>query len=77
VLNVYGAELFPTRSRATWITGVWVFNRIGAAIAPMLLLPLLRSTGPIAMFAVMAATLLLSIGLLVLAPRGRQRRSVA
>ncbi len=75
-LTMYGAELFPTVARARSIASAWAFNRIGAAIAPLLLLPLLRSSGAITMFAVIAATLLLSIVLLAFAPRGRQRLSV-
>ena len=76
-LTMYGAELFPTLARARSIASAWAFNRIGAAIAPLLLLPLLRSSGAITMFGVIALTLLLSIVLLGLAPRGRQRLSVS
>ncbi len=75
-LNVYGAELFPTRTRASSIASAWAFNRVGAAVAPLVLLPLLRHGGAMAMFAVIAATLIASIVLLAVSPRGRQRQPV-
>jgi len=75
-LTVYGAELFPTVARARSVAAAWALNRVGAAIAPFLLLPLLHASGAIAMFSVIALTLLGSVLLLVLAPRGRQRHSV-
>lgn len=76
-MNLYGSELFPTASRAASLAGAWSLNRLGAAAAPLLLLPLLRLRGPTAMFAVIGATLALSIVLLAICPQGRQRRSVA
>ncbi|WP_280152069.1 MFS transporter [Piscinibacter sp. XHJ-5] len=76
-LNVYGAELFPTRSRASSIAGAWALNRVGAVLAPLLLLPLLTMHGPLSMFAVIAATLVASAVLLLVAPPGQQRKAVA
>lgn len=76
ILNLYGAELFPTTSRATAIAGAWTFNRIGAALAPLVLLPLLGRSGPLAMFMLIVATLVLSVALLAIAPPGRQRHAV-
>ena len=75
-LNVYGAELFPTRSRAASIAAAWALNRVGAVIAPLLLLPLLELQGAASMFAVIAATLAGSAVLLLAAPPGRQRKTV-
>lgn len=75
-VNVYGAELFPTRTRAASIAGAWALNRLGAAIAPFVLLPLLRNGGVGAMFVVIAASLVASIVLLALGPPGQQRRAV-
>jgi putative MFS transporter len=77
LLNLYGSELFPTQSRATALSAAWAFNRVGAACAPLLLLPLLGSTGPKAMFLVIALSLCLNVALLTIAPPGRPRRSVA
>lgn len=77
-LNLYGGELFPTATRAASLSTAWALNRVGAALAPLLLLPLLRSSGPTAMYGVIAAALVLSMAmLLVAAPRGRQRQPVA
>jgi len=76
-LNVYGAELFPTRSRASSLAGAWALNRVGAAVAPLLLLPLLQTKGAMSMFAVIAATLVASVALLLVAPPGLQRKPVA
>jgi MFS transporter, putative metabolite:H+ symporter len=76
-LSVYCAELFPTGLRASATATAWALNRFGAAIAPLLLLPLLRSTGPLSMFAVIATALLLTLLVLAWAPRGQQRASVA
>ena len=75
-LTMYGAELFPTEARARSVAVAWAFNRVGAAVAPLLLLPLLRASGPVTMYGVIAATLLASVLVLALAPRGRQRLSV-
>ncbi len=76
-LTMYGAELFPTVARARSIAAAWAFNRVGAALAPLLLLPLLHSAGATTMFGFVAFTLLLSVALLLLAPRGRQQLSVS
>jgi len=75
-LTMYGAELFPTEARARSVAAAWALNRVGAAVAPLLLLPLLRSSGASAMFGAVALTLLASLLLLGLAPRGRQRQAV-
>jgi putative MFS transporter len=75
-LSLYGAELFPTHARASAFGGAWTFNRIGAAMAPLLLLPLLQAAGATALLAVVACSLLLSLVLLKLAPRGAARQSL-
>lgn len=75
-LTVYCAELFPTRTRAASVASAWAFNRVGAAMAPFVLLPLLRSSGATMMFAVMAAALLTGVAILAMAPRGRARQPV-
>jgi len=76
LLTVYGAELFPTRSRASATSGAWALNRIGGALGPLLLVPLLRDMGPATMFAVVAASLVATLVLLAAAPRGRQCQAV-
>ena len=76
-LTLYAAEVFPTRVRATSLAGAWALNRVGAALAPLVLLPLLRGGGPMAMFTVIAASIVLTLAVLALSPRGQQRRPVA
>ncbi|MDP3812189.1 MAG: MFS transporter [Hydrogenophaga sp.] len=76
-LNIYAAELYPTSVRATTLSGVWALNRLGAAAAPLLLVPLLRSQGVFAVFAVITATLLASMAVLYFSPPGLQRKQVS
>ena len=76
VLNIYASELFPTATRATAISSAWALNRIGAACAPMLLLPLMASAGAQAMFGVIGASLLASMLVLAIAPPGAPGRAV-
>lgn len=76
-MNLYGAELFPVETRAASISGSWALNRLGAAIAPLLLLPLLGTSGPVAMFTVIAATLAATLVLLWFGPAGQQRQTVS
>lgn len=73
VLNLYAAEMFATRERAMAIAAAWSCNRVGAALAPLILLPLMTGGGALAMYAVIALSLLGSLVLLRFAPRGRQR----
>lgn len=76
-LNVYAAEVFPTAWRATVSSGAWGVNRIAAALVPLALLPLLKTSGAIAMFTVVAAVLVTSALLLVaFGPRQASGRPV-
>ncbi|WP_322404651.1 MFS transporter [Massilia luteola] len=76
-LNLYLSEQFPTETRGRAVAGAWAMNRIGAALGPLLLIPLLHAEGANTMFAVIAATLLAGVILLVFAPSGAARRTVA
>ncbi len=76
-LTTYAAELFPTGRRAGALAGCWAFNRAGAAMAPLVLLPLLASQGASAMMAVIAGTLAAATALLLLLPGGREGQAVA
>jgi putative MFS transporter len=76
-LNLYLSELFPTETRGRAVAGAWAVNRVGAALGPLLLLPLLQGRGASTMFAVIAASLVAGIALLALAPSGAVRRPVA
>ena len=77
LLTVYGAELFPTRQRASATAGAWALNRMGGALGPLLLVPMLRGAGPTAMFSVVAASIVLTLAVLSMAPRGRERQAVS
>jgi putative MFS transporter len=71
LLSIYAAEIFPTSIRASATASAWSFNRIGSALAPLALLPLLQIYGPVFVLLTIAATLLVNLILLVaFGPRG-------
>jgi len=76
-LTTYGAEHFPTVRRASGSAIAWTLNRVGAAIAPLALLPLLRATGATGIGAAIAGALLAGALLLLALPKGLARRSVS
>lgn len=75
-LTMYGAEVFPTHSRARLSSMAWAFNRLGAAIAPFVLLPLLHGAGALAMFGVIAVALVGSVVVMWFCPTGYAGRAV-
>ncbi|WP_431052528.1 MFS transporter [Roseateles sp. L2-2] len=77
LLTVYSAELFPTRQRASATSIAWSINRLGGALGPLLLVPTLRGAGPAVMFAVVAASLVATLGVLAASPRGLERQTVS
>jgi putative MFS transporter len=78
LLSIYAAELFPTSLRASASASAWAVNRVASALVPLALLPVLKSSGAIAMFTVVAAALVASIALLaIFGPRGLAGRPVA
>jgi putative MFS transporter len=65
--HVYQAELYPTGLRATGAGAAYSLSRLATAAMPFLLLPLLDDEGPGALFAMVAAAmvvLVLDVGLL-------------
>ena len=75
-LSVYAAELFPTPMRASASSGARAANRAASALALITLLPLLRTQGVLAIFAII--TMLLSAILVVsFAPGGTAGAPVA
>ena len=77
LLSIYGAELFPTDRRALATSAGWSVGRIVSAFVPIALLPLLAAQGPLAMFGVITAVLLVSIFLIAVAgPPGLARKPV-
>jgi MFS transporter, putative metabolite:H+ symporter len=77
VLSIYGAELFPTRLRALATSAAWGLGRVISALVPIVLLPLLSTQGPFAMFGLIAAALLISTLLIFVAgPPGLTKKPV-
>ena len=75
-LNIHAVELFPSRFRGASAAGAWTFNRLGAALVPIALLPLLNTMGVLALCTLMSGTLLATAMLVLLGPTGMARRSL-
>jgi MFS transporter, putative metabolite:H+ symporter len=76
-LSLYAAELFPTHLRSSATSRTWAINRLGSALAPLVLIPLLHSKGIDAVFTVIVSALLCTTILTMAAgPRGMARRPV-
>lgn len=77
ILSIYAAETFPTAIRASATASAWALNRLGSAVAPLVLIPLLHGAGSLAMFGLIAATLVANLLLIVLfGTRGRAGLSI-
>lgn len=77
ILSIYAAETFPTAIRASATASAWALNRAGSAVAPLVLIPLLHGAGTLTTFALIAATLLANLVLIMLfGPRGRAGLSI-
>jgi putative MFS transporter len=78
VVVLYAAELFTTERRAQGTSWGWAANRVGAALVPLALLPLLKAQGSLIMFVVIAGTLIAFIALVtLLGPRGEAGKAVS
>ncbi|SFD84537.1 MFS transporter, putative metabolite:H+ symporter [Methylobacterium sp. 13MFTsu3.1M2] len=77
ILAVYATELLPTPLRASAMTCAWAGGRVAAALAPIILLPILSAYGPHAMFAVITLVLAASAALLLAGPRGLSGQALA
>lgn len=75
-LSIYGSELFPTAQRAVMTSLAWAFNRVGAALGAIVLIPLLRVEGETSMLLVIGAALSMSVALLLTLPAGFAGRPV-
>jgi MFS transporter, putative metabolite:H+ symporter len=75
-LAIYGAELFPTAVRAAATASAWASNRVASALAPLVLLPLLKTDGAIVMTLAIAAALIAATALVAFGPRGLAHRPV-
>ncbi|MGH3430970.1 MAG: MFS transporter [Mycobacteriales bacterium] len=77
--HIYQAEIFPTQLRATAASGTYSLSRLSSALMPFILLPLLHNSGAGALFAVVAAALIivaLDIGLFGPCATGRPLEAV-
>ena len=78
VIVLYAAEMFTTDRRAQGASWGWAANRFAAALVPLALLPLLHAQGPLAMFVVIAGTLVAFVAVVaVFGPRGEAGRAVS
>ena len=72
ILILYASEMFPAAQRAGAVSWSWASNRVGSALVPLVLLPLLHGAGPVAMFTVIAGTLAAFVALLLfVGPKGQ------
>lgn len=77
ILAIHATELLPTAVRASALACAWAGGRVSAALAPIVLLPILAAHGAHAMFGVITLALVLSGLLLLGGPRGLSGRTVA
>ncbi len=73
-LTIFGAEQFPEQIRSSATSLAWSANRLAAAAAPMVLLPVLKAGGAAQVLAIIILALLLTI-VLVVAYRPWMRRA--
>ena len=76
-MMVYGAELFPTTSRASATSTAWALNRLSAALVPAAVVPLLQVSSPESVVNAVLAVLALIIALvLAFGPGGKAGHGV-
>jgi MFS transporter, putative metabolite:H+ symporter len=78
--HIYQAEIFPTRMRGTAVGTAYSLSRLSSGILPFVAVPLLKSSGPVAVFtaaAIILAILCLDVGLLGPRSTGRALEAVA
>lgn len=72
--HIYQAEIFPTRMRGTAVGIAYSLSRATSAVLPFVALPVLKSYGPVAVFAGAAVILiLLCLDVSLLGPRSTGR----
>jgi len=77
MLVLYAAEITSTVNRAKLTSWAWTANRVGSALVPLVLLPILHSWGPIAMFALISASTVLFVVIVsCFGPRGAAGRNL-
>jgi putative MFS transporter len=77
LMTTYGAELFPSTTRASATTLAWAVNRMAAVLVPVGLLPLFAARGPPAIGWEVTVALLATMALIaVYGPSGAAGRNV-
>ena len=77
VMTIYGAELFPTATRASATTIAWSGNRLSAVLVPLALFPLFHNHGAGAVGLEVTAALMVIIALVIFfGPRGAAGNAV-
>jgi putative MFS transporter len=72
--HIYQAEIFPTRMRGTAVGVAYSLSRLASAALPFIALPVLKSSGPVTVFAGAAVILLiLCLDVSLLGPRSTGR----
>jgi putative MFS transporter len=68
--HIYQAEIFPTRMRGTAVGIAYSLSRLSSGILPFVALPLLQTSGPVAVFAAAAIIMgIVSLDVGLLGPR--------
>ncbi len=78
--HIYQAEIFPTRMRGTAVGIAYSLSRLSSAILPFVALPLLQTSGPVAVFgacAIILGIVSLDVGLLGPRTTGQSLEKVA
>jgi len=78
--HIYQAEIFPTRMRGTAVGVAFSLSRLSSGILPFVALPLLQTSGPIAVFtacAIIMGIVSLDVGLLGPRTTGQSLEEVA
>ncbi|EFH88711.1 MFS transporter [Ktedonobacter racemifer] len=78
--HIYQAEIFPTRMRGTAVGIAYSLSRLSGGILPFVALPLLQTSGPVAVFtacAIILGIVSLDVGLLGPRTTGRTLEEVA
>ncbi|TMD47619.1 MAG: MFS transporter [Chloroflexi bacterium] len=78
--HIYQAEIFPTRMRGTAVGVAYSLSRLSSGILPFVALPLLQTSGPIAVFtacAIIMGIVSLDVGLLGPRTTGQSLEEVA
>lgn len=69
-IHMYQAEIFPTAARATGAGSAYSLSRLSQAALPLVLLPVLHSSGAVAVFSIVGACMIiLMLDIAILGPR--------